>query len=72
MQLAAGVSGRCVKKQCGLAGLSFGGRTARDLRLSRVRRGVAAMGQDYDYQLDSTKLGKKSIKRVVTLCFLTL
>jgi hypothetical protein len=61
--LASGLSGRCVKKQCGLAGLCFGGRTARDLRLSRVRRGDAAMGQDYVYQLNSTKLGEKIYKK---------
>ena len=44
--LASGLSEECVKKQCGLAGLCFGGRMAHDLRLSRVYTGVAVMGQD--------------------------
>ena len=54
--LASGLSGHCVKKQCGLAGLCFGGRMALDLLLSRVRKGVALMGQDCNYQLDKTNL----------------
>ena len=54
------VNVRSVKKQCGLVGLCFGGRMALDLRLSRVRTGVAAMRQDSNYyQLDTTKLGIK-------------
>ena len=44
--LASGLSEVCVKKQCGLAGLCFGGRMALKLRLSRDCRGAAAMGQD--------------------------
>ena len=32
---------------------------ALDLRLSRVRTGVAAMRQDCNYQLDIRKLGRK-------------
>jgi hypothetical protein len=52
-------SGHCVKKQCGLVGLCFGGHTALDFRVSRVRTGVAAMRQDCNYQLDTTKLGRK-------------
>ena len=47
VRLASGFSGHCVKKQCGLAELCFGGHMALDLRLSRVHRGVAAMGQDH-------------------------
>jgi hypothetical protein len=47
VRLASGLSRHCVKRQCGLAELCFGGRTALDLHLSRVRKGVAAMGQDY-------------------------
>ena len=58
VRLASGLSGHCVKKQCGLVGLCFGGRTALDLRLSRVHTGVEAMRQDCTYQLDTTKLGK--------------
>ena len=57
--LASGLSGHCVKKQCVLAGLCFEGRTALDLRLSLVCTGVAAMGQDCNYQLDTMKLGRK-------------
>ena len=41
--LASRLSKQCVKKQCGLAGSCFGGRMALDLRLSRVRTGVAVM-----------------------------
>ena len=53
------LSEHCVKKQCGLGGLCFGGRLALDLHLFRVRMGVAAMRQDCNYQLDTTKLGRK-------------
>ena len=59
VRLASGLSGHCVKKQCGLVGLCFGGRTALDLRLSQVRMGVAVMGQDCNYQLDVMQLGNK-------------
>ena len=34
---------------------------ALDLCLSRVRTGVAAMGQDCNYELDITKLGRKRV-----------
>ena len=44
--LASGLDERCVKKQCGLVGLCFGGRIAVDLHLSRARTGVVAMRQD--------------------------
>ena len=47
--LASGLDARCVKKQCGLVGLCFGGRVAFDLRLSRTRTGVVAMRQDSNY-----------------------
>ena len=47
----------CVKKQCGEVGVYFRGRMALDLRLSRVRTGVAAMRQDY--QEDTTNLGRE-------------
>ena len=57
VRLASGLSVQCVKRQCGLAGSCFRGRTALDLRLSRVRTGVAAMGEDCNYQLYITKLG---------------
>ena len=40
----------------------FKGRMALDLRLSRVHTGVAAMGQDCNYQLDITKKGLKYSK----------
>ena len=42
---------------------------ALDLCLSRARTGVAAMGQDWNYQLDFTKLGRKKRgkKRVFVL-----
>ena len=33
---------------------------ALNLRLSRVRTGVAVMRQDCNYQLDTTKLGRKN------------
>jgi dienelactone hydrolase len=46
VRLASGLDARFVKKQCGLVGLSFGGRMALDLRLSRVRAGVVAMTKD--------------------------
>ena len=55
VRLASELSEQCVKKQCGLAGSCFGGRMALDLRLSRVRTGVAAMGQDCNYQLGEIK-----------------
>ena len=42
-----GLDARCVKKQCGWVGLSFGGLMALDLRLSRARTGVVAMRQDH-------------------------
>jgi hypothetical protein len=43
VRLASGLDVHCVKKQCGLAGSCFRGCMALDLRLSRVRTGVAAM-----------------------------
>ena len=43
------VGERCVKKQCGLAGLCIGGRMTFNLRLSRARTGVVAMRQDSSY-----------------------
>ena len=49
VRLASGLDVRCVKKQCGLVGLCFGGRMAFDLRLSRARTGVVAMRQDSNY-----------------------
>ena len=49
VRLASGLEARCVKKQCGLVGLCFGGRMAFDLRLSRARTGVVAMRQDSNY-----------------------
>ena len=60
--LAFGLSRHCVKKQCGLVGSCFRGRMALDLRLSRVRTGVAAMRQDCNYQLDARKFGRKRDK----------
>jgi hypothetical protein len=36
---------------------------ALDLRLCRVRTGVAAMGQDCNHQLDNMKKGVKSTKK---------
>jgi hypothetical protein len=56
VRLASGLSGQCVKKQCGLAGSCFRGRMALDLHLSRVRTGVAAMGQDCNYQIGYHKI----------------
>jgi hypothetical protein len=50
LQLASGLT-----KQCGLAGLCFGGCMALDLRLSRVCRGVA---NNCNYQL-----GRKIVKK---------
>ena len=61
--LASGLSGHCVKKQCGLVGMCFGERTALDLHLSRVRTGVAAMRQNCNCQLDNVKLGRKRGKK---------
>jgi hypothetical protein len=49
VRLASGLYARCVKKQCGLVGLCFGGCMAFDLRLSRARTGVVAMRQDSRY-----------------------
>ena len=49
VRLATGLSDQCVKKQCGVAGLCFGGRMVLNLRHSRVRRGVTTMGQDCKY-----------------------
>ena len=43
VRLASGLDARCVKKQCGLVGLCYGGRMALDLRLSRARTGVVAI-----------------------------
>ncbi|CAB1311888.1 unnamed protein product [Coregonus sp. 'balchen'] len=61
---------RCFLRHIGAAGFRvqragscFGGRMALDRRLSRVRTGVAAMGQDCNYQLDITKLGRKGGKK---------
>ena len=54
--------GHCVKKQCGLVGYCFGGRTALDLRLSRVCTRVAEMRKYCNYQLDTTKSGRKGVK----------
>ena len=45
VRLASGLTEQCFKKQSGLAGSRFGGCMALDLHLSRVRTGVAAMGQ---------------------------
>ena len=56
---AAGLIEKCVEKQCGLVGSCFGGCMALGICLSRVPTGVAAMGQDCNYQLDTTKLGEK-------------
>jgi hypothetical protein len=64
VRLTSGLSEHCVKKQCGLADLCFGRCTALDLCLSRVRTGVAVMGQDCNYQLDTTKLGRKRAKKM--------
>ena len=53
---------RCVKKQCGLVGLCFGGRMVLDL--SRARTGVVAMRQDSSYYNNwiSRNWGEKGIK----------
>jgi hypothetical protein len=51
VRLSSGLSEQGVKKQCGLAGLCFGGCMAFDLRLSWVSMGVAVMGQVCNYQL---------------------
>ena len=59
VRLASGLSEQCVKKKCGLAGSCFGGSMALDRRLSRGLTGVAAMGQDCNYQL-GRKMGKKT------------
>jgi hypothetical protein len=63
VRMASWLSKQCVKKQRGLAGLYFGGCMALDLRLSRVSTGVPAIGQDCNYQLDITKLGRKRCKK---------
>ena len=47
--LTSGLDAHCVKKQCGLVGLCFGGRMAFDYRLSRAHAGVVAMRQDSNY-----------------------
>jgi hypothetical protein len=49
VRLAFGLDARCVKKQCGLVGLCFGGHMAFDLRLSRARTRVVAMRRDSNY-----------------------
>jgi hypothetical protein len=43
VHLASGLSEHCVKKQCGLAGSSFRGRMALNLRHSQVRMGVSGV-----------------------------
>ena len=43
---------------------------ALDLRLSRVRMGVAVMGQDCNYQLDIMKLWRKMGKKYLFFFFL--
>ena len=65
MRLASRIIEQRVKKQCGLAGLCFRGRMALDLRLSRVRTDVAAMGQDCNYQLGRKRGNLKKI--IITL-----
>ena len=70
VRLASRLSEQCVKKQCGLAGSCFGGRMALDLRLSRIRTGDAAMGQNCNYQLDITKLGRKRGKKYKQLKYI--
>ena len=57
VRLASGLSEQCVKKQC------WQGRASEDACLSRVRTGVAVMGQDCNYQLDITKLGRNESKK---------
>ena len=59
VRLASELSGYCVKKQCSLTGSCFGGCMILELCLSRVCTGVAAMGKDYNYQLETMKLGRK-------------
>ena len=49
----------------GWVGLYFGGCKALNLCLSRVRTGVAAMRQECNYQLDTTKLGRKGGKKYI-------
>ena len=51
VRLASGLSEQCVKKQCGLAGSCFREHVALNLCLSLALRGVAAMGQDCNYQM---------------------
>jgi dienelactone hydrolase len=63
VRLASGLSEQCVKKQCGLAGLCFGGCMVLNL-LSRIRTGIATMGQDCHYQLDITRREEKEIKNI--------
>ena len=46
VQLASGLDARCVKKQCVLFGLCFGGRMTFDLRLSRAHMGVVACSDE--------------------------
>ena len=49
VRLASELDVHCVKKQCGLVGLCFGGCMAFDLHLSRARTRVVAMRQDSSY-----------------------
>jgi hypothetical protein len=65
VRLASGLSEQCVKKQCDLAGLCFGGRMALDLRLSQVHTGVAAMGQDCNFQ----NWGEKGVQKYIYLIY---
>ena len=58
VQLASGLREQCVKKQCDLAGSCFRRHIALDIRLSRVLTGVAAIGQDCNYQFR----GEKGVK----------
>jgi hypothetical protein len=55
--LTSGLSEQYVKKRCCLARVIL--EDALILRLSRVCMGVTVMGQDCNYQLDITKLGRK-------------
>ena len=57
--LASGLNRHCVKKQ----GWVVFHRTAHDLCLSLVRTGMAAMRQDCNFQLNTTKLGRKMGKK---------
>jgi hypothetical protein len=50
----SGLSEQCVKKP---------GRVSEDACLSRVHKGVAAMGQDCKYQSDIPILGGKGVKK---------